>query len=68
LFLGLLGAAILNGQFALVQAWLKNTGMQKYPWRGIAYAAVVAAAVFSGLMLAARRLLHDSPFRREDQQ
>ena len=67
LFLGLLGAAILNGQFALVQAWLKNTGMQKYPWRGIAYAAVVAAAVFSGLMLAARRLLHDSPFRREDQ-
>ncbi|MBP9086821.1 MAG: PrsW family intramembrane metalloprotease [Kofleriaceae bacterium] len=68
LFLGLLGAAGLNGQFALMQTWLNNSGMKQYPWRGIAYAAAVAALVFGGLMLAARRLLHDSPFRRGDHE
>jgi protease PrsW len=66
LFLGLVGAAILNGQFALIKLWLEGTGMKKHPWRGIAYAATVAALVFSALMLAARRLLRDSPFRRDE--
>jgi RsiW-degrading membrane proteinase PrsW (M82 family) len=60
---GLLFAALLNGQFTLVQAWITAEGLGHHPWRGIAYAAGFAVLVFSFLMLASRRLLADSPFR-----
>src|SRR5436309_8599635 len=35
LMLGLLGAAALNGQFALVKNWVIQTGMAQHPWRGV---------------------------------
>jgi protease PrsW len=63
LFLGLIGAAILNGQFSLMESWLSRSGMSLHPWRGIAYAAALATAVFTILMLFAQRLLRSSPFR-----
>ncbi len=63
LFVGLLGAALLNGQFALVETWFTTSGLASHPWRGVLYAAVAAAAVFGGLLLLIRRLLDASPFR-----
>jgi protease PrsW len=63
LFIGLLGAALLNGQFTLVEAWFSGGRLHSQPWRGVLYAAAVAAAVFGGLMLLIRRLLAESPFR-----
>ncbi len=63
LMLGLLGAAALNGQFGLVEGWLDPSGVQAQPWRGIVFAAVMAALVFFGVMLASQRLLATSPFR-----
>ena len=63
LFIGLLGAALLNGQFSLVETWFTTSGLSSHPWRGVLYAALVAAAVFGGLMLLVRRLLDASPFR-----
>lgn len=64
LFAGLLGAALLNGQFAVVEAWVIQTGMAQHPWRGVGYAAVCAAAVFLGIWFVSQRLLSRSPFRR----
>jgi protease PrsW len=64
LFLGLLGAAVLNGQFAVVEAWVVQTGFAQHPWRGVGYAALCAAAVFSVIWFGAQRLLSGSPFRR----
>src|ERR1041385_2388776 len=46
LMLGLLGAALLNGQFALVKNWIEQEGMDQHPWRGVGYAAACASAVF----------------------
>lgn len=66
LFIGLLAAAGLNGQFALVEAWISNAGMAQRPWRGMIYAAGVAIAAFVLLMFAAQRLLRESPFRKEN--
>ncbi len=63
LFVGLLGAALLNGQFTLVEAWFASGTLTSHPWRGVLYAAAVAVAVFGGLMVLTRRLLADSPFR-----
>jgi RsiW-degrading membrane proteinase PrsW (M82 family) len=63
LFVGLLGAAALNGQFSLVETWFTTSGLSSHPWRGVLYAAAAAAAVFGGLMLLVRRLLGESPFR-----
>ena len=63
LFIGLLGAALLNGQFALVENWVTTRGLASHPWRGVLYAAVAAAVVFAGLSLLIRRLLAESPFR-----
>jgi RsiW-degrading membrane proteinase PrsW (M82 family) len=60
---GLVGAAVLNGQFALMESWITQSGLDNQPWRGVGYAAVFATAVFGGLMIASRRLLADSPFR-----
>ena len=62
---GLLGAAMLNGQFALVETWISKSGLDSQPWKGVGYAALFATAVFGALMLASQRLLADSPFKRE---
>jgi len=66
LFLGLLGAAALNGQFALVEQWVSTSGFDKHAWRGVLYAAAVAVAVFALLMLLVQRLLADSPFKPKE--
>jgi RsiW-degrading membrane proteinase PrsW (M82 family) len=63
LFIGLLGAAALNGFFFLLEVWFTTSGLSSHPWRAVLYAAVAATAVFGGLRLLIRRLLHDSPFR-----
>jgi RsiW-degrading membrane proteinase PrsW (M82 family) len=65
LFFGLLLAAALNGQFQLVELWVRTTEMGASEWRGVAYAALFAGMVFGLLMLASQRLLADSPFRRD---
>lgn len=64
LFAGLLGAAVLNGQFAVVENWIVQSGMAQHPWRGVGYAAICASAVFLGLWFVAQHLLAKSPFRR----
>jgi len=66
LFAGLLGAAALNGQFGLVELWVSTSGLTAETWLGVGYAAVFAALVFAGLLLASQRLLHASPFRPEE--
>jgi RsiW-degrading membrane proteinase PrsW (M82 family) len=66
LMLGLLGAAALNGQFALVRNWIEQEGMRQHPWRGVGYAAACASAVFAVIWLFSQRLLADSPFRRQE--
>jgi RsiW-degrading membrane proteinase PrsW (M82 family) len=63
LFFGLLFAALLNGGFTLVEAWITSDELTREPWRGIGFAAAFAMLVFAVLMLASRRLLADSPFR-----
>jgi protease PrsW len=65
LFVGLLGAAVLNGQFAVVEAWVIQTGMAQHPWRGVGYAAICASAVFLAIWFVSQRLLARSPFRRD---
>jgi protease PrsW len=63
--LGLLGAAGLNGMFTVVDNWVKQSGMHVHPWRSIGFAALCAAAVFSGIWIASQRLLSRSPFRSQ---
>lgn len=65
LFLGLLGAAVLNGQFAIVENWVQQSGMAQHPWRAVGYAAACASAVFLGIWLVSQHLLSRSPFRRQ---
>jgi RsiW-degrading membrane proteinase PrsW (M82 family) len=66
LFLGLVGAAALNGQFALVEQYVTRSGFSSHAWRGVLYAAAVAIAVFAVLMLLVQRLLRDSPFKPKE--
>jgi RsiW-degrading membrane proteinase PrsW (M82 family) len=65
LFFGLLGAAILNGGFALVEQYLSKGGFRSpgQAWRVVFYAAGMAVIVFAALMALVQRLLHESPFR-----
>ncbi len=63
LFFGLLGAAVLNGQFQIVEMWVVNSGLAQHPWRGVGYAAACASAVFLGIWVLSQRLLARSPFR-----
>jgi RsiW-degrading membrane proteinase PrsW (M82 family) len=63
LMAGLLGAAALNGFFAVVQNWIQQTGTQQHPWRGVGLAALCASAVFGVIWFAAQRLLRASPFK-----
>ena len=60
---GLLGAAVLNGQFSVVEAWVQQVGMAQHPWRGVGYAALCATAVFGVIWFASQRLLRSSPFK-----
>ncbi len=64
--LGLLGAALLNGQFTIVENWVIQSGMALHPWRGVLYAAICAGAVFAVIWAASQQLLAKSPFRRGD--
>lgn len=64
LFLGLIMAAALNGQFSLVDTWVTTQGLVSHPWKSLGFAAALAAAVFGGLMLFVQRLLATSPFRK----
>lgn len=64
LMLGLLGAATLNGQFAVVETWISRDGWSQHPWRNVGYAAVCAIAVFSFIWFLTQKLLARSPFRR----
>jgi RsiW-degrading membrane proteinase PrsW (M82 family) len=64
LMLGLLGAATLNGQFAVVETWISQDGMTQHPWRNVGYAALCAIAVFSVIWFLTQQLLARSPFRR----
>ncbi len=61
---GLLGAAVLNGQFTIVESSVIQSDMATHPWRGVGYAALCAAAVFIGIWFVSQRLLARSPFRR----
>ena len=63
LMAGLLGAAVLNGHFTLVENWLQSD--ERHPWRGVGYAAVFASAVFVALWFVTQRLLARTPFRRQ---
>jgi RsiW-degrading membrane proteinase PrsW (M82 family) len=63
---GLVAAAVLNGVFAQMEEWITTSGLASQPWKGVGFATVFATAVFGGLMLASRRLLRDSPFRRRE--
>ena len=67
LMAGLLGAAVLNGQFTIVKNWVIQRGMGQYPWRGVFYAAVYAAAVFAVIWWVSRRALARSPFRKDEE-
>jgi RsiW-degrading membrane proteinase PrsW (M82 family) len=64
LMLGLLGSAVLNGQFTLVENWVLQRGLAQHPWYGVGYAAISAAAIFGIIWLVSQRLLALSPFRR----
>src|SRR5882762_3460137 len=64
LMLGLLGAAVLNGQFTLVENWLLQRGLAQTPWYAVGYAALSAAVIFGFIWLVSLRLLATSPFRR----
>ena len=62
LFIGLLGAALLNGQFSIVEAWLQS-GMAQHPWRAVVYGAACASAIFIGIWVVSQRLLARSVVR-----
>jgi RsiW-degrading membrane proteinase PrsW (M82 family) len=64
LMLGLLGAAVLNGQFTIVEGWVRQSEMAQHPWRGVGYAALCASGVFAVIWFVSRPLLRTSPFRR----
>jgi protease PrsW len=65
LLLGLLGAAALNGQFAIVATWVRQSELAQHPWRGVGYAALCAIGVFAVIWFGSQRLLRSSPFRRQ---
>ena len=68
LMLGLLGAAVLNGQFTIVERWVTPAGMAQQQWRGVFYAALCAAAVFAVIWWVSRGALARSPFRKDEEE
>lgn len=63
LFVGLVVATLLHGQFRLVESLVTAAGLDVQPWRGLAFAAGFAAVVFFGTSVLMRRLLAVSPYR-----
>lgn len=63
LFGGILVAALLNGQYVLVDDMVNNKGMAVHPWRGVAYTFGFASVIFLATSLLMRRLLAVSPHR-----
>jgi RsiW-degrading membrane proteinase PrsW (M82 family) len=63
LLVGLLCAAALNGQFAVIEGVVTNGGLESRHWHGVAYTFGFAAMVFFVLSLMMRRLLAISPHR-----
>ena len=57
---GLFVAAILNGVFGLLESLVRVSGLTVQPWRGVAFAAVFAAAVFGVMLVLVRRHLDAS--------
>lgn len=66
LLAGLVVAAVLNGQFRLLETAVKPAGLQVQPWRAVAYAAGFAAAVFFVTSVLMRRHLASSPHALAD--
>ncbi len=58
---GLFVAAALNGVFGLLETEVRVAGMDVQPWRGVAFAAIFAAAVFAGVFALMRRHVAASP-------
>jgi len=58
LFLGLLGAAVLNGQFRLVENWIQQSGMGTHPMLALGYALLSASLVFGAIWFASQHLLN----------
>jgi hypothetical protein len=65
LMFGLIGAALLNGGFAVVENWIEQSGLTQHPWRGVGYAAGCASLVFVGIWFGSQHLLSRSPFRKD---
>ncbi len=65
LMFGLVGAAMLNGGFAVVENWIEQSGLTQHPWRGVLYAASCASLVFVAIWFGSQHLLARSPFRKE---
>jgi RsiW-degrading membrane proteinase PrsW (M82 family) len=63
LMAGLLGAAGLNGFFAVMQNWIQHRGWAQHPWREVGAVALCASAVFGVIWFFAQRLLRASPFK-----
>jgi RsiW-degrading membrane proteinase PrsW (M82 family) len=67
LLAGLLVAAALNGQFAVLEGVVESSGLRVQPWRGVAYAAGFAAAVFFATSLLMRRHIDASPHAAKEE-
>ncbi len=57
LLAGLLGAVLLNGQFAVVEAAISVPGLGFAPWRSVAFAFGFAAAVLMAFSYVLRRVV-----------
>lgn len=66
LLAGVLLAAALNGQYALIEGALSTGGLGASRWHRVAYTFGFAAAVFLVVSLLMRRLLLPPPERREE--
>ncbi|MGN6105400.1 MAG: PrsW family intramembrane metalloprotease [Kofleriaceae bacterium] len=64
LLLGLLGAAVINGYFSVIEDSVSQTGLKQQQWYAVGYAALGAALVFAVLWFVSQHLLARSPFRR----
>jgi hypothetical protein len=63
--LGLLGAALVNGGYAVVESWVIPSELTQHPWRGILFATLCASGIFAIIWFVSQHLLSMSPFRRE---
>lgn len=56
--LGLIIAAALNGLFGYLLVEVSSTGLQVSPWRGLAFALIVAGLTFAALIYLIRRAIN----------